>query len=1592
MKKTRKLSVGGHRLWLLLFCAFFAAMAQALTVDRLRTLSLANPVGIDKAPTFSWVLHSDERGVMQKSYRIVVSTDADGSDIVWDSGIVESDQSVMVTPNFVFAPSTRYYWHVTVTDNKGNEATSSEKAFFETGLMNTGWSGAKWLKHTNNPLGYIDESNIDDYSISCKFEISQVAAGLCFGMTDDRNYYMWQFNIEGDFPRFRPHRWLNGSPACLDNVDLRGIVDLKKDKEYTLRIDITDNGMLAKTYLDNVLIDERRGDFPFGQLGFRASTSEYTRDLYEAAYYDDVNVSVAGMPVFAEDFAEGNNTFGTGTVKDGRLYFEGSNNNEYCWQKKQADGDISAYTITADFEITQVAAGICFAAPDEQHYYMWQFNTEGDFPRFRPHRWNPGGACLDNIDLTGVVDLKNNEKYNLRIEVYDNCRRARTFINNVLIDDREGDFAYGKLGFRADMGEKNNDPEIASWDNIKVTSGGKTLFSEDFSKTDDFSFSKGSVTDGRLVLQGVQNSIYSWQRQTVATENKGYAVEADVTLINGNVGVVFAYTASNNYYMWALNCKDYDYPAIRRHVYVNSTTPSYSDTRVDAFSKKDILGKRHRMRIEVVGSVVKTYIDGTLVDTYTASGDITDGYVGFRTHADDGGPAYVDNVTVNDIASDNTETTRLKEDFEGGSPLFEGTVEEHDGSRQLNLSVANGEQRFMESTIGAAEMYRKEFTVSSPVKSAHLYASALGIYDAYINGTRVGHVQDDGTTVYDELKPGWTDYAKSVYYNTHDVTSLIKEGANAIGATVTSGYWAGGIAHGQYGDKPTAFIAKLVIEHTDGTTETIVTDASWATSNNGALRKGDIYNGETYNAMLEDGWTQPGYDQSTWKAVASSRDFTGEISAFEGPQTRIRKQLTRTPQHITVYDGIKKTGTTYGEVNVVSETDANTAVTLKKGQTVIYDFGQNIVGWVKVNVKGNAGVTLRGRFSEMLNDTGDTGRGDDGPGGSLYLINLRSAKASMFYTLSGKDKGETYSPTNTYYGFRYCELTATDDVEISGIEGLVVGAENEEGSSLKTSHDAVNQLYSNVIWGQRGNFMSVPTDCPQRDERLGWTGDTQIFCRTAAYNANTAAFYHKFMRDMRDSQRPDGAYPDVAPIAWVGYGNGAWSDAGIIVPWTTYLMHGDKSIIEENYRSMEKYMKWLAAQTGDAYKYQGAGTAYGDWVSFVPTDSRYVSVCYYAYDAMLMSKMSEALSTAPGDEYAIKAAEYEELYNNIKEEFARRYVKSGRLTQRTQTGYLLALRFGLLPDEKAEQRAISSLKAAITNNNETLNTGFVGTGVINTTLSQVGLNDKAYNLLLQRRCPSWLYSVDQGATTIWERWNSYTKETGFHKDISMNSFNHYSYGAVAEWMYRYMAGIEADEKNAGFKNIILQPFPDTREELPQGQERITSVDATVESNYGNIKSAWKLDGDGSFSYNVTVPANTTARLIIPTGEGRDVYESGTPAAEAEGVSYEGTTDGKAVFTLGSGSYSFSTNVTTDIKDEIKVTNDITVYPNPTSGQLYIKSGEPVVSVVLNDVAGNTVMAAGKDCDTLDISSAGKGLYLLTVTTQNGSDTSKVIKK
>lgn len=1569
-----------------------SANMSALTVEQLRTQHLNNPVGIDEAsPTFSWILASEERGVTQQSYRITVATDKNMSNVVWDSGNIESEESTNVrAEGFTTQASTRYYWTVEVKDNNGNVATSSTPSYFETGLRDTGWSGASWLKVAeNNKSGgsgsSFDPSTVKNYTVEADFEIERVAAGIIWGATDHNNYYMWQFNIEKSPTKFRPHRWNGGNAACLAEID----VELVANKSYHMRVDVSENGTKARTYLDDVLIDERTGSFPYGDMGMRSAMAEREARYYETSYYDDFKVTANGRTVFEDHFYD-RCQFDNGRIVGGKLRVEGDC---YAWQTNfQPDASITDYTFEGKFTIDQVAAGICFAGIDSDHYYMWQFNVEKSEPMFRPHRWNGGAACLAEIPLTNTVGLTQGKEYNVRIEISGGGTMARTYLNNVLIDEREGEYTYGKIGIRAAQGENDTRTyERAYYDNFiaRNSDTGEVLFSENFDNPGAIAMSDGDPIDGRLRV-GAYSDLYVWAIDNSSIDpNLHYIVEADMTLIKDNAAIIFGYNGSVNFNMWAINTVNHANPCVRRHVYAGSSTPVWSDNEFTNFTKTSLIGTERHLKIEVQGNLVTTSIDGQIVDTFKeTSGALSTGYVGFRANSGDNEDerSYWDNIKVTVFDENGNASVTIYENFEGAANEFDDAeIIDISGNHKLNMYSRSGETRIIENHASGTPMFRKKFSVAGKVRSAKLYTSALGNYNVFINGKRVGHLQDNGEMIYDELMPGWTEYRKKVFYCTHDVTSLVTEGDNAIGAQLSNGWWGGDIAHGVYGSPNLAFIGKLVITLSDGTEQVVVTDESWTTSTNGPIKRGDIYHGETYDARDADGWATAGYAATGWNAAAIDNQFTGSIVAFEGPAVRVRKHLELKPKSITVYDGTKATGTAYGEINVVS-TSTNKAFDLKKGQTAIFDLGQNFAGWVKFNVKGAAGTVMKMRFAEMLNDKGDTNRGDDGPGGSLYTINLRNAKCLLKYTLSGAAEGETYNPSTTFYGFRYCEITASEDISVNSLVGEVVGSEIEEGASLVVDNTSINQLYSNVLWGQRSNFLSIPTDCPQRDERLGWTADTQIFSNTAAYNSDVVAFYRKWMGDMRDSQREDGAYPDVAPYCWVGFGQAAWGDAGVIVPWNVYSMTGNTDIIKENYESMEKYMAFVANQAGDGYKYNGAGTSYGDWVSFEDTERRYVSVTYYAYMADLMARMASVLSESDGDIYAQKAQSYSELFNNIKAEFGTRYLNNGLPTIDSQCAMLLALRFNLLPDENAIARTTARLREKIVANGNKLSTGFLGTAIINLTLSDFGMTDLAYTLLLQRECPSWLYSVDQGATTIWERWDSYTIDRGFHKDVTMNSFNHYAYGAVAEWMYRHMAGMAPAKP--GFKHINFRPEIDDRTNL-NGQPRICDVDASFTSPYGKVRSKWQHAENGNIVLQVEVPANTTATVYYPLSDGQtDVYEGDVIAKNADGVEYVTTENGKAVFNVKSGIYLFSDGQS-GVDDVTTVSPEIAVYPNPAHDVVTVSANTGISAVNIFDISGNLVKTSVGE-SAIDVSSLIPGMYI--VKAEGTRATVKLIKQ
>ncbi len=825
--------------------------------------------------------------------------------------------------------------------------------------------------------------------------------------------------------------------------------------------------------------------------------------------------------------------------------------------------------------------------------------------------------------------------------------------------------------------------------------------------------------------------------------------------------------------------------------------------------------------------------------------------------------------------------------------------------REYTHRPNNFEKQFlpMENT-GGLPMFRKTFTCQK-ADQVTVTATALGIYVLWCNGRRVGTKTESGETVYDEFNPGWTVYTHRVMATSYDLSDYLCDGENVILATVAPGWWMGRILYSSYGnDCRMAFCAELDI---NGKKQG--TDSSWLTKWGGPVRAADLWDGELYDTAFPsyEEIATPGYDTADWSAAKIGTDRVisadpaphfpakntplGELSIdpFIGPAVRIRKHLTHTPSTVTVYDGILDNGSEYGEIHVTESHENRSAFCLKKGEKAVVDFGQELVGFPDLCLKAEKGTYLQIRVAEMINDSGLISRGNDNPKGSVYTINYRSAKSKAYYVAAGNGTGEHYCPMFSFFGFRYLELEADNDIEITALQALVVGSDIEEVGHIETSHKDVNKLLSNIIWGQRSNYLSVPTDCPQRDERLGWTGDTQFFCNTAAYNANVLEFFRKWLTDARDSQHPCGLYHDVIPMnRIIGGGGAAWADAPLIVAEVMWQMYGDCEIIRENIASFDHYMDWLASRG-----MEGPNPTYGDWLAYDLIDPKYISKAYYAWDAKIMAELHGVLGNTE------RSNSYAALYDRIKADFRTCYMgEDGDLLPeyRKQTGYLLALHVGLFNDDEIKHAA-DALEQKIIENNYQLSTGFVGTAILCKTLAKVGKNNIAYSLLLQTEDPSWLYSVHQGATTIWERWNSYTLANGFG-EVSMNSFNHYSFGAVEEWMYRHMAGIEADLP--AFAHIVLSPKPDTRtdEEMPAGQERITWVKASYKSVKGLIRSEWQLK-DGKFTYLAETPVE--AKICLPLVCDAAFFKMN---GEIHKIADCQVKDGSVILSVTAGEYSF----------------------------------------------------------------------------------------
>ncbi|MBE1488438.1 family 78 glycoside hydrolase catalytic domain [Plantactinospora soyae] len=929
-------------------------------------------------------------------------------------------------------------------------------------------------------------------------------------------------------------------------------------------------------------------------------------------------------------------------------------------------------------------------------------------------------------------------------------------------------------------------------------------------------------------VQGPEGWRADWIGLAPPTESwADYTVATTVRVERDAAGIFFRASGPGNAYMWQFSVTG-GAAKLRPHLRVNGAWTVLKEVPLAAVVPADRLTAPHSLRISAVGDTFTTWVDGIQVDV-TRNATHRAGSVGLRTSTQEAAVFSDFSVTSGD------QTLYAAPLTDGENPFGAGT------STAAGLRVS-GDAEAMLAALDANPLLRRGFRVDGKVSRARVYASALGVYELSLNGQRVGD---------HELAPGWTDYAKRVQYQTYDVTGQLRQGDNAFAAMVGDGWYAGSIAwfgSDFYGPRP-LLSAQLVVDYADGRSETVRTDGSWRATP-GPFLQSDLIHGETYDARrLPAGWDAPGFDDAGWSAatVGGDNGATAKLVAQVDPPVRVTQELPAR------------------------------ALTQPTPGTWIFDLGQNMVGKVRLRVDGPAGTTVRIRHAEVLN-----------PDGTAYTANLRTARATDHYRLGGTGP-EVYEPTFTFHGFRYVELTGFPGTpELGTVTGLVMHTDGELSSEFSTSNPMVNQLHSNITWGQRGNFLSIPTDTPARDERLGWTGDINVFAETATFNMDSLTFLTKWLADLRDAQSANGAYPDVAPRACCGDGATGWADAGITVPHTLWQRYGDTRVVAEHYDSMVRYAGWLEA-TSSGHRRTNAGP-YLDWLNLDdPTPAGVLGTAYYAHSIRLLGEMAGAIGrTADATRYAA-------LSKQIADAFVEAYVAAdGTVQGDSQTGYVLAIGMDLLPGA-LRTRAADRLVANLERHDWHLATGFLGTPDLLPALSDTGHLDVAYRLLLNDTYPSWGYEIAKGATTIWERWNSIMPDGSFG-DVSMNSFNHYAYGAVGDWMYRTVAGIQPDAANPGYAHLTIAPQPGGN---------LRSAKASYRSVHGTIGTDWRLDDQGQLRLSVTVPGNTTATVRIPAPSRHAVTEGGRPAERADGVRLRGLDDGVAVFEIGSGSYSFA---------------------------------------------------------------------------------------
>ena len=938
----------------------------------------------------------------------------------------------------------------------------------------------------------------------------------------------------------------------------------------------------------------------------------------------------------------------------------------------------------------------------------------------------------------------------------------------------------------------------------------------------------------------------------------------------------------------------------------------------DSIINKDNKFEKHNIYIESNFGLLNIKIDNKFEIATETAGPFTN--KGVNINPMGAGSDYIAYPMLADIGfevanNQKAEFSNLKiyNYREPSNTLFEEKLENYNGIFKNQVNIANSsyvvtgvkEGKFIvaDPSKNSMPLLRNEFSISKEIESARLYITSRGVYEASINGNKIGN---------DYFAPGLTQYDKHQMYQIYDITNTLKVGNNAIGISLGEGWWSGnatfvGKAWNYFGDRQSVLV-KMLITYKDGSEKVIVSNPSdWKYYNDGPIVYSSMMQGEVYNAEKEKkilGWNNPKFNDSNWKKateVLTNGTTNKKGEAFNYGPLKIMEWLD--------FEDFNKTKFFTQPNDSVREVKTIFAKSVKevRPNVYVYDLGQNMVGIPEIKItNGVKGDKITIRYAEVLYpDLPEYSKNV----GMIMLENIRGALAQDIYILKGGS--EIIKPHFTSHGFKYIEITGIRNaLPIENIKGKVISSVKDISSYYESSNEKVNKLWENITWSTRSNFLSIPTDCPQRNERMGWSGDISVFSKTATYLTDSSQFLKRHLMAMRDTQNSEGRFDDVAPIGG-GFGGILWGSAGITVAWETYQQFGDKQMLEDHYSAMAKYISYLEKTTAI-----GSGFL-GDWLSpegsqMGPNERNYlIWDAYYAYDLELMAKMAKSLGKE--SDYT----KYNGAYKAQKDLFNNKYIDSktkktidnkGNLND-TQASYAIPLGLGIIKDEYIKEFA-KNLEITISRKNMdeknierpeySLMTGFIGTTWINKALSDNGYIETAYKLLQNETYPSWLYSVNQGATTIWERLNSYTKEKGFDGNNSMNSFNHYSFGAIGSWMYNYSLGIERDESSAGFKRFVLQPNPDFSQKMKYAK-------GYYDSMYGKIESSWEFVGY-KVVYKFTVPANTSATLYLPSKDDHSILENGKVLKDSDGIKFVKYENGKIIYELKSGKYEFEVNL------------------------------------------------------------------------------------